>query len=106
MEALVRCLSGRGPHGVYFTFEEGRLGDVDGDGQEEAVDPWGNPLVYWHNRAYDAGAQVSLIASGEEHVAAGKDESGQFLGLTTYQLWSAGPDGQAGTDDDLRAWGD
>ena len=106
IEALVLALQAPGPKGTYFTFDPARLGDVDGDGRQEAVDPWGTPLAYLHNRAYDAGATVSLPLGGEDHVSAARDEAGQLRGLTSYQLWSAGPDGQAGTDDDLRAWGD
>lgn len=45
------------------------------------VDPWGNELKY------------QLI----------EDTSGTGTG-TTYHVWSLGPDGQDGTNDDIKSW--
>lgn len=63
------------------TFEEEEKGD-DWAGpylKKEPVDAWGNELNY------------ELNTEGEE-------------GQPAYKLWSNGPDGESGTEDDIRNW--
>lgn len=120
IECLVQCLTTSAGRGPYLLLEVERLGNVDGDQRQatnptrstlpgpelrELLDPWGSPLAYIHNAEYDRGATVTLQGAPTP-VAAAKDEAGQYRGLVSYQLWSAGPDGLAGTEDDLRAWGE
>jgi prepilin-type N-terminal cleavage/methylation domain-containing protein len=122
VECLVRCLLTAAKKGPYIEFEEKDLGNTDDDkavaganptralqqGPElrEAIDSWGNPIVYLHNADYDRGGTAFLGEKGLAKVTASKGETGQYDGLTTFQLWSAGPDGDAGTDDDLRFRGE
>lgn len=123
IECLVRCLTTSKKTGPYFEFEDEQLGNTDtdslvGSGNPttsviksrelfECLDLWGNPLVYIHNANYDRGGTATMMEGGLQQVpAAGSEKTGQFKGLTTYQLWSAGPDGTVGTDDDIRHWGE
>jgi general secretion pathway protein G len=77
-EALCEALtSAKG--GVQHEFAPDALRDTDGDGRPEIVDYWQRPFSYYHHRSY-----------------AGPPRE------TTYRLVSAGPDGEEGTDDDVR----
>ncbi len=127
-ELLLRCLTTRRKTGNYIQLDDRFLGNVDGDRLPSADDPtgsaiasrellevldtWGNPLCYLHNADYDKGGAVTLptpdgAGTQAVQVAARKSEkTSQYLGLTTWQLWSAGPDEQAGTDDDVFVWGE
>ena len=72
----------------------------------ELVDEWGNPVAYSHRRDY-AAAQVYVMANppGESTFKARMNpQTGQFWNPKTFQLVSAGPDGEFGTDDDIPAW--
>ena len=121
-ELLVRCLTTSAKAGPYLEFDDASLGNTDGDSLSgsanptksviraqdlfEVVDVWGNPIMYLHNRDYERGCEVSLPGGnvnvrGYEH-----EKTKQFAGLTTFQLWSAGVDGVAGTDDDVRVFGE
>ena len=126
-EVLARCLTTSARSGPYAEFSDEQLGNLDGDSisaskanptrsvwstpeLHELLDVWGNPIAYMHNSEYDKGSLVTL-PSGETRkpaqVTANKSEkTGQYSGLTSFQLWSAGPDGEAGTEDDVRAWGE
>ena len=105
IEAMVRALHTTAKSGPYMALKDGQTGNLDADADlVEVWDPWGNPLLYLHNMDYDRGGSVSL-QGGLAQVKGGQDDQGQFHGLTTFQLWSAGPDGQANTEDDLRVWG-
>lgn len=116
IECLVRCVATATGADPYIDLAAHRLGNTDGDALtavgavspnlEEIVDPWGNPLVYLHNADYDRGDTLTFAAGGTATVAASKGDTGQFHGLTTYQLFSAGPDGEANTDDDIRSRGE
>lgn len=123
VELLVRCLSTSAKTGPFMQFDDKELGNTDGDRLPsdacparstfkvrdllELLDSWQNPIVYLHNAEYDAGGNALLTPGGLTPVPAGKSaETGQYLGLTTYQLWSAGPDQAAGTDDDIRVFGE
>ncbi|RMG13081.1 MAG: prepilin-type N-terminal cleavage/methylation domain-containing protein [Planctomycetota bacterium] len=128
-ECLTRCLTTSRRSGPYFEFADAELGNTDGDrivGVREdptgsiirnaelleVVDAWGNPVAYLHNAVYGQGASVSLPREDGEGRAPARVEAdtsgktGQYRGLTTFQLWSAGPDALAGTDDDIRIVGE
>jgi prepilin-type N-terminal cleavage/methylation domain-containing protein len=121
-EVLLRCMTTTRKGGPFFEFKDEQLGNLDDDRLTndqnptsstfatrelyEVLDGWGNPLGYLHNADYDKGITVQLL-SGQGFVAAAKsDKTGQFLGLTTFQLWSAGPDGLAATEDDIVVFGE
>ncbi len=123
IECLVRCLTTGTKSGPYMTFKDEELGNLDNDKLSnnknptesilntkdlfEVVDPWGNPIVYLHNMDYDRGGTMSLKMGGSAAVTAAKSaKTGQFSGHNTFQLFSAGPDGLVGTEDDVRAWGE
>lgn len=122
IEALTRALSTRSKSGPYVELQGDELANCDQDLMPSGVDPtdagpdtalrevvdvWGQPLVYIHHREYDAPAVTWLPGERTVEVRARQDaESGQFQGLTTYQLWSAGPDGEPDTEDDLVLWGE
>jgi len=122
VEAMLRCLTTEAMNGPYLELKDEELVNTDADqlpaGRNptrsiytaphlhEVGDSWGNPIVYLHNKDYDEPAAASLM-TGEVKVEAGKSEkTGQYQALTTFQLWSAGPDGQAGTEDDVVSWSD
>jgi prepilin-type N-terminal cleavage/methylation domain-containing protein len=108
VECLVLALTTTARSGPYLLdLEEGRLGDRDGDGLQELIDHSGNPIAYMNEATYDGGEAVTLgEGGGLTKVAAAKEDSGQYRGLLTWQLWGAGPDAEAGTEDDLRRWGE
>lgn len=54
-------------------------------------DPWGNPIQY----------ELQTDTSSGGSSSAGGTPTGP-----AYHLWSYGPDGQDGTDDDIRNWSD
>lgn len=78
-----------------------RIGDTDEDGRLEILDAWGRPLVWFSPEDY---ASVQRWAPGDgaarDVEARRSAASGAFLAAGTYQLWSAGPDGSPGSDDD------
>ena len=97
---------------------EDKLKNTDGDESKRAlarfpkptlfelVDEWGNPIAYSHRRDY-AEAQVYVMANppGESTFKAHMNpQTGQFWNPKTFQLVSAGPDGEFGTDDDIPNW--
>ncbi|MEZ6183861.1 MAG: prepilin-type N-terminal cleavage/methylation domain-containing protein [Planctomycetota bacterium] len=122
IETLLRCLTTQAKNGPYYEAKDERLGNTDVDflarGNPtqstiaalelfELVDDWGNPLVYWHNADYDLPASCTRIDGATIQASAGKaQKTGQYVDLTKFQLWSAGPDGEPGTDDDVTSWGD
>lgn len=123
VELMLRALSTKAKSGPYIQLDDRQMGNADQDrlptdkdpfgstflNREllEVLDSWQNPVVYLHNADYDKGGAATLQAGGLAQVPAGKSEqTGQYLGLTTFQLWSAGPDGAANTEDDLRLWGE
>lgn len=123
VEALVRCLTTAQQNGPYLDdLDDSSLGNVDGDALKgsdptgstmatkdllELLDPWGNPVLYLHHSQYDKGGQVQLASGELVKVAAHKsDVTGQYVELTRFQLLSAGPDGQFGTEDDVSSWGE
>lgn len=119
IECLLICLTTKAKNGPYFEPRDNATENTDNDsvpetfqslfaGPElfEIVDAWGQPIVYLHNRDY----QKSLTVLGmnkngllEATLATGQktEKTGQFQGLTSFQLMSVGADGQFGTDDDI-----
>ena len=120
VEALVVALWSRG-------WEAGELGDladrlvnVDDDASArnltdfetasllEIPDDWGNPVAYIHRRDYetkgrtyvtlhpDTGERIVSIPTAYKNAA-----TGRFYRHSSYQLVSAGSDGEFGTEDDI-----
>lgn len=123
VELMLRCLSTRAKGGPYLEVEDRQLGNTDDDrlpsDQDptqstfqtrdllELLDSWSNPVLYLHNADYDAGGAATLQQGGSTQVTAARSEqTGQYLGFKTFQLWSAGPDGLPDTNDDIRLWGE
>lgn len=71
----------------------------------EYVDFWGNPIVYICNKDYKDVSKVEkyVLGNGTEVTVAPvkSDKTGQFVRAQSFQLFSLGPDGQLGGDDDI-----
>jgi len=98
---------------------EDRLVNTDGDDTKrsltkfpnstvfEIADDWGNPIVYLHRRDYETGADYVTLdgTTGESLearvVGATNSVTGAPYNDARFQLVSAGPDGQFGTEDDI-----
>jgi prepilin-type N-terminal cleavage/methylation domain-containing protein len=95
-----------------------RLGNTDGDSARksltslplaalyEIVDEWKNPIVYIHRSDYEQVFEYqTLAADGSEwtqSVRAKKNpKTDTYFNSTSFQLLSAGPDGEFGTKDDV-----
>ena len=130
IEALVVCLNGPGFRGkrVLEDFEAGSgdivLENIDADLSAknmtimgardlfEMLDPWGNPFAYFHCRDYNNATVQEYMADsdvGMNHelvtVKPWKNpKTKSFYKQTSYQLFSAGPDGVFNTDDDIGNW--
>ncbi len=82
----------------------GRLGRRE---KVELLDPWGNPIAYFHHRnygreqTYRMGAREDLPEGEEQTVQAWRTKDGRWLNARTFQLFSAGPDGVFNTSDDI-----
>ncbi|MBK7641754.1 MAG: prepilin-type N-terminal cleavage/methylation domain-containing protein [Planctomycetes bacterium] len=104
------------------TLSEDLLSNTDSDESRKALarfpkaslfeikDPWGNPIAYSHRRDYEH-PQVYLLQDphtdelGESTFKAHKNEkTGEYWMPKKFQLVSAGPDAEFGTDDDITAW--
>ncbi len=120
VESMVAHLARQGKGGPYYVFKDENIanGDKDslndddlrdqlnwifGDNElREFVDPWDNPLVYIHNRNYDRGPFAIQTGEGERvSVSARQSQKLKtYEGLTTFQLFSLGPDGKFSSDED------
>ena len=117
-EVLVRCLTTSDRSGPYFDFKETEVGNTDQDSLRnsetsaaqstlrttellEPLDVWGNAILYMHNRDYDKGGAINVNGKAATVAAHQNEKTKQFSGLTSFQLYSAGPDGEVGTDDDV-----
>ena len=121
-EILLRCLTTSSKAGPYMEFEDSQLTNSDGDSLERGLNPtrsviktselleiadvWGNPILNLHNKDYERGGQLSLPGGTVTVPAYSHEKTKQFAGLTSFQLFSAGVDGEAGTDDDVRVFGE
>jgi hypothetical protein len=83
------------------------LGDSDGDGRMEVLDPWGRPLVYFSHDDYgtdqawkSAGTRTVILTSVRSRAR------GVPQARARFQLWSAGPNGrnESGAGDDVTSW--
>lgn len=83
--------TGRKEAKVYYSFNRKLLKDTDGDGLPEVVDPWGHPLLY---------------NSGPEENGLFNQDGAPKHHPKTFDLSSAGPDGEHGTEDDVKNWRD
>ena len=121
VEALVVALFSRGwEAGGLLPSVEDRLGNTDHDQSSstltdfgnrnllELLDEWENPVAYLHRQDYEITNRPYVTYSpetGEELVsfprARRNETTGRFYRSQSYQLISAGPDGEFGTDDDI-----
>lgn len=101
------------------TLIEDNLGNVDGDSSPgtlieggsrklyEVVDAWKNPIAYIHRRDYTIDDRMYLTESpdtGEQIESvpvAFKNADGVYFRKVSFQLISAGRDGEFGTEDDI-----
>lgn len=118
IESLVITLWRDGAEWQAREIGEDNLENIDGDSTRksvttfssasafEIVDVWGNPIAYIHRRDY--GKEFTYLTLDPE----GNDVESRVKGLVSektgdpyrkmsYQLLSAGPDGEFGTYDDL-----
>lgn len=83
----------------------GLAGDMTSVELFEYVDAWGYPLVYLHSRDYKDPRKVEryVLEDGSEIKVAPRrsGKSGEFFRAASFQLFSIGPDGEPGTDDDV-----
>ncbi len=80
----------------------------------EIVDPWGNPYVYFHWKDYgdasgdraSGAAALCALGSGREARAVPwrNPKTRSYYRDSEFQLFSAGPDGEFNTDDDIGNW--
>lgn len=76
----------------------------------ELEDAWKNPIAYVHRRDYERAQVYSML--DESGVPAGESsfkarinsETGTYWNPKGFQLVSAGPDCEFGTEDDIPAW--
>lgn len=130
IEALVVCLNSPGFKGdrVLESFEDGsgdiEMDNIDGDMSAknltikgardlfEMLDAWGNPYAYFHCRDYkDRTVQEYMVdpaGNMDYELVTVKpwvnSKTKSFFNQTTYQLFSAGPDGVFNTEDDIGNW--
>lgn len=118
-EMLVIALYPRDGEWQAIPIDEERLGNSDGDTTRRSLtsftnadafemhDNWENPIAYIHRRDYQKGIVylTSNPESGEEYEAQVKGalnpKTGDPYNKSTFQLISAGPDGEFGTFDDV-----
>ena len=121
-EVLLRCLTTSAKSGPYVEFTEQELGNLDQDVLASKANPtrstiqsqdllephdvWSNAILYLHNRDYDKGGTIQVNGQPQKVSAHKHEKTQQYAGLTSFQLFSAGPDGEVGTDDDVRVWGE
>jgi len=104
------------------SISEDRLINTDNDESKKALagfpkpalfeikDEWDNPIAYSHRRDYDH-PQTYLLKdpkTGEARESVFKarqnPQTGQYWNPKGFQLVSAGPDGEFGTEDDIPNW--
>ena len=101
IEVLVEALAARGAlSGPGLV-----LGDTDGDGRKEIVDPWGRALVYFSHDDYASTQDVTGVGT----VGARRrrvDDRLAWQAEERFQLFSVGPDGKddLGGGDDVNSW--
>ncbi|MHC4393671.1 MAG: prepilin-type N-terminal cleavage/methylation domain-containing protein, partial [Planctomycetota bacterium] len=112
IESFVRCMSSRRSGGPFLDVSEDDLQNTDADSFRgtdptgsiygskelfELVDPWGNPLIYFHHNDYRGGRGIErylFVEQGEQTCQPQpSDKTGQYPKYDTFLIWSAGPDG-------------
>lgn len=72
----------------------------------ELVDPWDNPIAYFHNKNYGIEQTYRMVgenideSDAEQSVRAWRDGA-VAINKGTFQIFSAGPDGVFNTEDDI-----
>lgn len=82
----------------------GRVEEMPDLELREYIDAWGNPFVYIHNRDFKKMDRLDGYMTGDKRevkVAPRKTELGEYEGAASFQLFSMGPDGEPGTEDDI-----
>jgi prepilin-type N-terminal cleavage/methylation domain-containing protein len=104
-------------------WSEEELSNIDEDSLRKAInkydkselmeikDAFGNPLIYFHRddyvRAFEGGGVPFQNSMGDDFSAMPfKREDGTFYNPSSFQIYSAGPDGEPNTDDDITTWGE
>jgi prepilin-type N-terminal cleavage/methylation domain-containing protein len=82
---------------------------MPGDGLMEIVDAWGHPLAYFYGPEMKLWEKYSKYVMGEsQRIAKAKpwqnEVTGDYLKADSFQLFSAGPDGEFNTEDDIKSW--
>ena len=85
------------------------VGKLEKQEKVEIADPWGNPLAYFHNRNYDKPQVYRLGEVGEkgeqdQTVSPHRSPDGGWLSRSKFQVFSAGPNGKYGDEDDIGNW--
>jgi len=115
IESLVVMLSQNKKEGTSLSDLGDALVNTDGDshgqplplldglrGRFEVADAWGTPMVYFSKLNMDRPQQVVPGADlAAVTVKAKKRDDGSYYGQRKFQLLSAGPDLDFGTDDDI-----
>lgn len=114
IESLIGFLAREDSMDTDLTQLEGSFGNTDGDKSDapigrldrpdklEVLDKWGNPVVYIHNRSYKKGPFTYRDSTGADvEVQPWKRSDGSYYNPRTFQLFSAGPNGIYGDDDDV-----
>lgn len=124
IESLLACLTIKVKGGPFYTPQEDILVNTDGDSLErlpaawyfgdgqlrEVVDPWGNPLIYFHFRDYEKPdpKTVSYIIGGKTVKCEPQksDKTKLYHAPGSFQIWSAGANGinENGGGDDIKNW--
>ncbi len=118
IEACVAALHSKDYPGGTLLSEE-TLGNTDEDSTStafhregssyllEVVDSWENPIAYFHNSSYGSLGVIQLsepeIREDPERVVESvvSEKTGIHANSDSYQLISAGPDEEFGTEDDI-----
>lgn len=122
IEAFVAALFSNG-YEAFEALTDDQLENVDGDsatkpvsdlGRQlfEAVDAWGNPIAYIHNRDYEDTSRQYVTYDAETGelvttfvLAHRNDKTNRYQMKTKFQFISAASDGVFGTEDDITNFG-
>ena len=119
----------RGPFIAKYLIEDKdrfQTRDLGGGAALYWLDPWGNPYIYFERnsireytldeapRYHIMGMAIDAGSGDGSAFQPRKDDEGIFYGVTSFQVWSCGPDGRSTFDgapgrsaeDDLTSWGE